>query len=77
MHVGRSKATVEHREAMIEQVVFEHQNRPDGLNDQLISRLSRLEDDIIEAEQEPTGIVPMHTPGEDDMCNNSYSDSDD
>jgi hypothetical protein len=77
LHAGRSKATAEQRDAMIEQVMFEHQNRPDGLNDELIRRLSRLEDEILEAEQEPTGIVPMHTPGEDDMCSNSDSDSDD
>jgi hypothetical protein len=59
--------------------MFEHQNRPDGLNGQLISRLSRLEDDILEAEREPTSIVLMHTPGEDDMCINldSYSDDSD
>jgi hypothetical protein len=50
---------------MIEQVMFEHQNKPGGLNDMLIRRLSRLEDDILEADQEPTGIVPMHTLGED------------
>jgi hypothetical protein len=54
---------------MIEEVIFEHQNKPDGLSDQLISRHAHLEGEILEAKQESTGIVPMHTPSEDDMGN--------
>jgi hypothetical protein len=39
--MAAARDTPAQRESMIEQIMFEHQKGPDGLNDQLIIRLSR------------------------------------
>jgi hypothetical protein len=42
----------------------------------MMSSLARLEIDVLEEDQNPSGIAPMRTPSEDDMCSDSDSDSD-